>query len=325
MRTIFRFISLALCSLVLSILWHNTGHADEWPSRPITLVVPFPPGGMLDVVGRSIADDLGKALNQPVIVENHPGAGGTVGTESVARAAPDGYTLLISAIGPIVIKPLLDKNPIFNPKRDLTPILLIGDSPNILITNTKRGFKSIDNVIAYAKQNPGKLTIGYPGVGTVGHLIALLFAQEAHIETTLVSYPGTMKLIPELLGGHIDFASIAYGPTSNTTKILAVTADERVDFLPDIPTMKESSPLSRVVGSTWLGVFTPAGLPAPIISKLNKIMNDFINKEETKKKFVTAGFHILGGAPERLKKQMEDDYAQWSSVIEAASLGSSND
>src|SRR5262249_44714888 len=149
-------------------------------------------------------------------------------------------------------------------------------------------------------------------------LIALLFAQEAGIETTLISYPGTSKLIPELLGGQIDFASIAYGPASDTTKILAVTADERISFLPDIPATKESSRFSNVIGSTWLGIFAPAGLPTPMVLKLNKIMNDFINKEETKKQFDAIGLRISGGSPERLKTQIENDHAKWAKVIEAA-------
>ncbi len=319
MRNPLSWINVVCLAFALSVLPPQTSRAHEWPSRPITLVVPFPPGGLMDFIGRPIADDLAKALGQTVVVQNRPGAGATIGTASVARGAPDGYTLLISAIGPVVIKPMLDKNPIYT-SSDLTPVLLIGEAPNVLITKSKHNFKTIDDVVAYAKQNAGKLTVGYPGVGTTGHLLALLLAQETNIQTTLVSYPGAAKLVGDVLGGHIDLASLAYGPSMSSATILAVTADERVSFLPNVPAMKESR-FPNVVGSTWFGIFGPAGLPAPIVSKLNKIMNDFLSKEETKRKFATIGFRILGGPPEGLRRRIDGDQEKWAKVIQAANLG----
>ena len=236
--------------------------AQSWPQRPTTLIVAFPPATTVDVAARAIAKDLAETLGRPVLVENRPGGGGVIGTLAVAKANPDGYTLLMAGIGPAVLRPLVDRKLAYDPVADLTPIVLAGDAVNVLAASPQRGFANVADVVAYAKQQAGGLTIGHSGPGTINHLIAVLFGAEAGIKSTLIAYPGSAPIVTDLAGGQIDTGFIAYGAGSSAAKILAVTTDERVDFLPGIPTLKESG-FPHVVGSTWNAIFAPAGLPLP--------------------------------------------------------------
>lgn len=317
MRNFYRLFPI----VILALLWGppEIARADDWPSRPITLVVPFAPGSPSDVSARAIAQDLSNALNQSVVVENKAGSGGAIASAAVAKAAPDGYTLLVTAIGPAIQRPLIDKNLPYDTFKDFVPIVLTDDTPNVLLTKADSSFKTVQDVIAYAKANPGKLTIGHPGIGTMGHLIALLFASEADIEVNFISYQGPPAIITDVLGGHIHLGSIAYGGSTGATKILAVMTDDTVSFLPGVPTVKQSQ-LPNVIGTTWHAVLAPAGTPAEIVSKLNKAINKFLAKEETRRQFEKFGFVLIGGPPERLAKQMEDDHAKWSKVVEKARL-----
>jgi tripartite-type tricarboxylate transporter receptor subunit TctC len=189
----------------------------------------------------------------------------------------------------------------------------------VLLAKPDSNLKSVQDVIAYAKANPGKLTIGHPGVGTMGHLVALMFATEAGIKANFIAYQGPPAIITDILGGHIDIGSIAYGGSNKATKILAVTTEESVSFLPDVPTMKQSH-LPNVTGATWHAILAPAGTPPEVISKLNGAVNVFLAKEETKHQFEKFGFRILGGTPDRLARQMADDRIKWSKVIENTRL-----
>jgi len=214
--------------------------AEDWPTRPITLVVSFAPGAIMDYLGRAIAHDLTTALGQPVVVENKVGGGGSVPAVAIAKAAPDGYTLLMTAIGPAVFRPIMDKSVGYDIDKDFTPIILAGDSPNVLLANPKLGLNTVKDLLAYAKTRNGKLSIAHSGPGTMGHLCSVLFASQAHINGSFIAYRGAAPMITDLLGGQIDIGFPAFGPGSQSVKILAVTTEERVDFLPDVPTMKES-------------------------------------------------------------------------------------
>jgi tripartite-type tricarboxylate transporter receptor subunit TctC len=293
--------------------------ADRWPARPITLVVAFPPATTVDVAARTIAQDLAKRLGQPVIVENRPGGGGVIGTVAVAKAPADGYTLLMTGIGPAVLRPLVDRTVAYDPATDLTPIVLVGDAVNVLATSPPRGFASVADVVAYAKRNPGKLTIGHSGPGTINHLIAVLFSAEAGIQSTLISYQGSSPIVADLAGGQIEAGFIAYGAGSNAARILAVTTDRRVAFLHDTPTLEESG-FPNVVGSTWNAIFAPAGLPGQIAAKLNAAIDGFLAEEEVRKRFDAVGYRVLGGSPERLRAQRADDRARWSKVVRSAHI-----
>jgi tripartite-type tricarboxylate transporter receptor subunit TctC len=294
--------------------------AQTWPSRTITLVAAFPPNTTTDYAARTIAQELTKALGNPVIVETKSGGGGVLASVSVAKAPADGYTLLMTTIGPAVLRPLLEQGLAYDPVADFTPVALVGDAPNVIVAGTESRFRSIGDIVTYAKQNPGKLTIGHPGIGTMGHLVALLFCAEAGIDANLISYQGAPAILTDIAGGHIDIGALAYGVGASAVKTLAVTTGERVDFLPDVPTMGEAN-YPNVVATTWSAVYAPAHLPANIASKLNSTINMFIGQADVRKHFTTVGYRVLGGPPQRLADQMAEDHAKWSKVIAAAKLG----
>jgi tripartite-type tricarboxylate transporter receptor subunit TctC len=312
-------VRIAVLSVVALLAWLAAAQAQTWPSRSITLVAAFPPNTTTDYAARTIAQELTKSFGHPVIVETKAGGGGVLASQSVAKAPSDGYTLLMTTIGPAVLRPLLEQGLAYDPVADFTPVILVGDAPNVIVAGTQSRYGSIQDVVAYARQNPGKLTIGHPGIGTMGHLVGLLFCAEAGIEANLISYQGAPAILTDVAGGHIDIGAIAYGVGANAVKSLAVTTKERVDFLPDVPTMGEVG-YPNVVATTWSAVYAPARAPASIVGKLNATINTFIGQEETRKHFATVGYRVLGGPPQRLADQMADDHAKWSKVIAAAKL-----
>jgi len=293
--------------------------AEEWPTRPITLVVSFAPGAIMDYLGRAIAHDLTTALGQPVIVENKVGGGGSVPALAVAKSASDGYTLLMTAIGPAVFRPIMDKSVGYDIDKDFTPVILAGDSPNVLLANPKLGLNTVKDLLAYAKLKQGKLSIAHSGPGTMGQLCSVLFANEAHIDGSFIAYRGAAPMITDLLGGQIDIGFPAFGPGSQSVKILAVTTEERVDFLPDVPTMKESG--FDLVGSTWNAIYAPANVPREIVSKLNRAIDAYLHKPATRQQFSQVGLRALGGTPEQLRERVAQDRAKWSQIIARLNLG----
>jgi tripartite-type tricarboxylate transporter receptor subunit TctC len=312
------FVSI-LAALAMAIGGPAAVQAQAWPSRPITLVVAFTPGAASDYTARIIAQGLSEVLGQPVVVESKPGGGGAIASTAVAKALPDGYTLLITTIGPAVLRPLIDHQLSYDAVADFTPIVLVGDTPNVLVTGPTTNFGSVQEVVAFAKQNPGRLTIAHPGVGTMGHLTALLFAAEAGIGANFVAYRGSSAILSDLVGGHIDLGSIAYSSGTSAARILAVTTEERLPLLPSIPTMRECN-LPDVIGSTWHGIFAPAGLAADVASRLNAAANAFLDKAETRQRLGAIGYRVFGGPPERLRDRMSADRAKWSAVIRAAKI-----
>jgi tripartite-type tricarboxylate transporter receptor subunit TctC len=225
----------------------------------------------------------------------------------------------MTTIGPAVLRPLIDHKLPYDPVGDFTPIALVGDAPNVIVASPKWASSTVRDIVAYAKQNPGKLTVGHPGAGTMGHLVALLFAAEAGIDVNFIAYQGAPAILSDLAGGHIDIGAIAFGTGADAVKILAVTTDERLDFLPDVPTMKESD-FPNVSGTTWSAIFAPAGLEADIVARLNTTINAFISKADTRKQFATVGYRVLGGPPQRLQARMAEDRAKWAKVIAAAKI-----
>jgi tripartite-type tricarboxylate transporter receptor subunit TctC len=305
---------------VLTALRPVSSGAEDWPSRPITIVVAFAPGSSTDYAARVLAEELSTAFGQKVIVEDKPAGGGVLASVSVAKAPPDGYTFLMTTIGPTVLRPLIDKNLPYNPFSDLIPVIAVDESPNIIVAASGSSkFHNIQDVVAYAKANPGKLTIAHPGIGSMGHLIGLLFAAEAGIKANFIGYQGSPAIVTDIVGGRIDVGSIAYGTSAANVNVLAITTGERVSFLSSAPTMKESG-LPNVIGATWNAVYAPAATPREIVTKLNNTINNFLAKPETRDKFEKIGFRILGGSPEQLAKQMEIDRTKWSKVVEQAHL-----
>lgn len=292
--------------------------AADWPTRPVTVVMAFASGAMIDFVGLSLAKELTAVLGQPFVAEGKTGSGGVLAGVYVAKAPPDGYTLLLTAVGPAVLRPLIDKTTGYDTNADFTPIILIGESPNVLIANPALGINTVKDLRAYANTKDNKISIGHAGPGTMGHLCSVVFAAKAGIEGNFIAYRGTAPMLTDLLGGHIDTGFPAYNPAVRSAKILAVTSDERVDFLPDVPTMKESG--VDLVGATWFAIFGPARMPPEVVAKLNGAIDAFLKKPETNQRFSDVGFRVLGGPPARLTETVAQDRAKWSEIIAGLKL-----
>ncbi len=315
---IIRCVSL-LAALAAAPLWPSGAVAQEWPTKPVTIVLGFAPGSMIDFVGRALAQELTMTLGQPVMIETRQGAGGVLASTYVARAVPDGYTLLMSAVGPAVLRPLIDKTVTFDLEKEFISVSLLGEAPNVLVANPKLGLKSVKELVAYAKSKGNKINIGHSGPGTLGQLATLLFAAEAGLDAASVSYRGTGPMMIDVLGGTLDAGFPAYNPATKEGTLLAVTTAERVDFLPNVPTMKESG--FDIVGGTWEGIFGPAGLPPHIVTKLHAAIEAFLRKPETKQRLGDTGFQVMGGPPSKLVDKIMQDRAKWAKIIRDAKIG----
>jgi tripartite-type tricarboxylate transporter receptor subunit TctC len=307
-----------LWALLLCVAGAFPAQAQSWPTRPIVLVIPFAAGGPSDIVGRQFAEYGSKQLGQPIIVENKPGGGGVVAAISVSTALPDGYTILLQAVGPMILRPLMDPSVGYGAK-DFSSIALVGESPNVIISGPKYSSQSLREVVEYAKKNPGKLTIGHSGIGTMGHLSALLHASNAGITATYVGYRTGTDALPDLLGGRIDLAYVVYTPQIKVAHMMAVMTAEPVDFLPGVPSMREAG-FPGVYASTWYGLYGPPNLPPDILARLNRVMNDFLRSDDGRKRLAIQGFRPLGGSPEQLIAKMAEDKVRWSKVIKDANI-----
>ena len=311
------FVLLAVAAMLTGA--PRPAAAEDWPQRPVTLLISFASGSMIDFVGRSLANDLSEAIGQPVVVESKSGGGGVVASLFVAKAPPDGYTLLLTGVGPAALRPLIDKSVGYDPVADFTPIILIGETPNVLLANPNLGVKTVKDLVAYAKSKGGKISIGHSGPGTMGQLCTILFAAEAGLDLSSVSYRGTAPMMIDVLGGQIDAGFPAYNPATRQATILAVSTDERVDFLSDVPTMKESG--FDLAGGTWHAILGPAHMPPELVAKLNGVMNAFLSKPETRRRFSEAGYRVFGGLPARVTERIVQERTKWSKIIEDAKIG----
>jgi tripartite-type tricarboxylate transporter receptor subunit TctC len=310
----------ALIAVVMALLGAPRGaSAETWPSRPVTIVLGFAPGSMIDYVGRALANDLTATFGQPFVIETRQGGGGVLASNHVTKQPADGYTLLMTAVGPTVLRPLMDKTVTFYLDREFTPVILLGEAPNVLVANPKLGLKSVKDLVAYAKARDGKISIGHSGPGTLGQLATLLFVAEAGLDAASVSYRGTGPMMMDVLGGAIDAGFPAYNPATKEGTILAVTSGQRADFLPDVPTMKESG--FDLVGGTWEAIFAPANVSREIVAKLNDAIVAFLRKPETRRHFSETGFQIMGGAPAKLTEKIVQDRAKWGKIIQNAKIG----
>jgi tripartite-type tricarboxylate transporter receptor subunit TctC len=316
----FRFsLPSLLSALLLCVASGIPAQAQNWPTRPITLVVGFGAGSGIDLVARLYAEYASKELLQPVIVENRTGGGGIVASMSVAKAAPDGYTILLQANGPVILRPILDPDVGFDAVKDFSPIGLMAESPNVIVSSPKFSKDTLAQVVDWAKKNPGMLTMGHPGLGTMGHLGAALLASKAGITGSYVGYRSGTEMLPNVLGGQIDIGSAAYTPQLKAAHILAVMSPERIEFLPDVPSIREAG-FPGAYAATWYALYGPAKLPPEIVAKLNAIMNAFLRSDEGKKRLAILGVRTLGGTPNQLEKRMSDDVLRWSKVIKDANV-----
>jgi len=298
--------------------------ADNYPSRPVTLIVPFPPGGSTTVMARNVADKLSAALGQQIVVENRGGAGGTLGTRSVAKAAPDGYTILLSYTATMAIAPAMNANAGYDPHKDFTPIGMIGFAPNVLVVHPSLPVHSIAELIAYAKAAPAPLQYGSPGVGTVNHLAGEYLASEAGLKLQHVPYKGNGPAISDLLGGHIPMMflpiPVALGNIkAGTLRALAITTAKRSSLLPDLPTLAESG-VPGFDAALRYGLMAPAGTPAAVIARLNKELNAALASEDVKERLATEGAESLPGTPEAYAADVAGDEKKWGGLVKKLGL-----
>jgi len=296
--------------------------AQEYPSRPIRLLVGFAAGGSTDVFARAIAPRLQALLGQPVVIENRPGAGGNIATEATARSAPDGYTLLLGTIGPLAINPTLYGNLSFDPLKDLTPVSLVGEVPNVLAVPVDRPYRSVADIIAAAKARPEALNFGSSGIGSAGHLAAEQLNLMAGIRTTHVPYRGGGALLPELIAGRVDYAfttALNGIPQAEAGKlrILGVPNGKRVPLLPEIPTIAESG-LPGFDGVDWAAMMAPPGLPAPILGKLNAAMQSVLKEPELVSAMAARRLVLEASTPEALAEFLRQETARWAPVVRAS-------
>ena len=296
----------------------TTANAQAWPAKPVRVVVAFTAGGTTDLLARSVGQQLSEKLKQPFVVDNKPGAGGNLGTESVVRAPPDGYTLIVNSVGPIAVNPTLYRKLGYNPLTDLVPIVQIADVPNVLVVHPSMPTKTVDEFVAHAKDNPGKLNYGSTGIGTSSHLSGFVLAKRVGFTATHVPYKGADAL-RDLLSGRIQFMfatipSVMQHISSGSLRAIAVTSLKRSRSLPDVPTVAESGFPGFEAGS-WFGYFAPVGTPQEVVATLNKAVNEIIAVPAMEAQLIREGADPAGGTPQQFAQFVQREYEKWKVVV----------
>ncbi|MES3000494.1 MAG: tripartite tricarboxylate transporter substrate binding protein [Pseudomonadota bacterium] len=292
--------------------------AANYPSQPIKLMVPWPPGGGVDTTARMISEPLGQKLGHPFVIDNRGGAGGNIGTELAVRQKPDGYNLLMGSISPNAVNIHLYGKLGFDPVKDFTPIIYVSSVPNILVVPAASPFKTAKDVIDFARANPGKLNYGSAGVGSSQHLAAVQFMSAAKIELTHVPYKGTSPAEVDLVSGHIslmlDTTTCLPFIAGGKLRALAVASKKRNPALPDVPTFDEVG-LKDVYASSWYGLMGPAGMPRPIVDKLNAEANAVLKSADLQKRMADFGAEVGGGSPEDFGNFIVSEIKRYESIV----------
>ncbi|MFL4971198.1 MAG: Bug family tripartite tricarboxylate transporter substrate binding protein [Xanthobacteraceae bacterium] len=310
--------ALALAAVVSATL-AGPAVAQDYPTRPITLVVPYAAGGGNDVMARTVADTMSRMLGQQIVVENRAGAGGTIATRQVAKSAPDGYTLVIGGTGTLAVNPTLYGNVGYDPRKDFAPVGLIGTSALIILVHPSIPARSIRELIDLAKQEPGKLNYASAGVGSGIHLGTVLFEHMADVKLTHVPYRGTGPALTDLLGGHVAvyFSSLpsAVGIVKDgKVRALGVTGSKRSPVFPDVPTVAEAG-LPEYEAVLHYGIAAPAGTPRPIVDKLNAALRTAVAAPETQQRMATEGTEPLASTPEEYAADIDREETKWSAIV----------
>ena len=312
-------LTLTAAALLAASALLTAAHAQQdYPNRPITLVVPYAAGGGNDVMARTVAEKMSKTLGQNIVVENRAGAGGSIATRQVARATPDGYTLVLGGTGTLAVNPTLYDNVGYDPRKDFAPVGLIGTGQLIVVINPNVPAKTIPELIALAKKEPGKLSYASAGVGSGIHLGAVLFEMMADIQLTHVPYRGTAPALTDLIGGHVQmyFSSIPSMialAKEGKVRPLAVAGPSRSPVFPDLPTVAETLPGFEAV--LHYGIVAPAGTPDPIIRKLNAALREAVNAPDTKMRMATDGTEPFPSTPEEYAADIDKEEKKWSAIV----------
>jgi tripartite-type tricarboxylate transporter receptor subunit TctC len=292
---------------------------DNYPTRPVRVVIAFPPGGPTDFVGRLVTDKMSAALGQRVYIENKPGAAGAVGADSIAKADPDGYSLFLTTSGAITIVPHIQASVPYDPLRDFAPVALVTKVTEMLVVTPKLGIKTVKELIALAKEKPGAVSFASTGVGSPPHLAQELLDVSADVKFLHVPYRGAAPALTDLLGGQVqvlaaDLPVLIAQIQAGTLIPIGAAADKRDALLPDVPTLAEQG-YPNTEASNWYALLAPAKTPPAVIAKLNKAVNDALNDPEVHDKLVKAGATPVGGTPESLGAFMKSEYEKWGKVV----------
>jgi tripartite-type tricarboxylate transporter receptor subunit TctC len=293
---------------------------DSWPTRAATVISAYPPGGTSDILARLVADVLTAQYQQQFVLENVAGAAGALAGGKLARSAPDGYTIMVTGSAPLAANKVVQTNLAYDPEADFEPIMLLAESPALLSASNNAPAKSVQELIAYAKANPGQVNIGNPGAGTKGHICAAILGRMAGIDINHVPYKGSSPLVADLLGGHIDFALDApsnYIPHIKGGKVqaLAVTSSERLAEIPDVPTVAEQG-LDGYEQTLWFGVVGPKGMPVEIVDKLNRTLKDWGNTPKAQELLSSIGVKPVLSTPGELQEAMAKEIAAIRPLVE---------
>jgi tripartite-type tricarboxylate transporter receptor subunit TctC len=321
-RSLIRICLPAL--LVSASLFCSSAIAQAWPTKTVRIVVPFAPGGTSDTLGRLVAKHLGESLKQPVVVENRPGAGGVVGSDMVAKAAPDGYTLVVSGVASHAIAPSLSKKFAFDPIQDFSHIALFGGPPNVIAVNTSVPARDVKEFVTYAKSQQGKISYGSPGNGTQGHLFAEHFKQLVGVDMTHIPYKGAAPAVTDLMGGHIPVVSTSLSTAMGQIKAgkarpLGISARSRLPDLPDVPTFTELG-YPDLVATTWFSLSGPAGMPKEIVQRLNAEVRRILQLPEVREKLQADGIEPNNLDPQATTAFIAGELKRWAPVVRASGM-----
>lgn len=317
-------IRKTLLTFALTALAAPAFCADAFPSRPIRVIVPYAPGGNVDISARIIATPLGEALGQTVVVDNRPGAGGNLGASLVAKATPDGHTLLVGSSGPLSVNPVIFKNLPYDSLKDFAPISTVQAVPLVMLASPKSGYASVADVVSAAKTRPGKVTMASAGAGTTNHFAIELFAQMAGVKVLHVPYKGSGPALSELLGGQVETmvdqlaASIGY-VKDGRLKVLAVSTPQRAAALPSVPTLDELG-YKGYNAATLLGLLAPAGTPKPVIAKLNAAVRKTMDNAAVAERFRGLGANPGASSPEEFSTRIRNELRQWQDLVKKLNL-----
>ena len=310
--------SISLCLAALAV------HAQAWPEKAVTLVVPFPPGGSTDQVARAVGPKLTDKFKQSFLIDNKAGATGTIGATFVKRAAPDGYTFLVTSLGPLVIVPHLLKGMQYDPLKDFDLVTVAVQSANVLVVPANSPHKSVADVIAFEKANPGKMTFASAGNGSSDHLTAELFWQQTGTTGIHVPYKGGAPAHTDIMGGQVDASfqninSVAQYIKGGKMRALAITSPKRSPVLPDVPTLAEAG-VKNVEVASWQAIVAPKGLPPAVLEKAHAAFVEALNDPKVKDQFTSIGFEMVTNTPAQFAAFQQAEYARWKKVIETGKI-----
>jgi tripartite-type tricarboxylate transporter receptor subunit TctC len=320
-----RYLVVAAAAAVLALVGAGAGHAQErWPAKAVHWIVPYAAGGFADIRSRRIGLDLATAIGQPVVIENRTGAGGVVGTDAIAKAAPDGYTIGMANLASLAVNVSLMKKLPYDPVKDLAPVVLVEKSPLILSVALAVPATSLPELIALAKAKPGQLAFASSGVGGAHHLSGEMLRQRSGIEIVHIPYKGGAPAATDLIAGHVPMMfEMGYAaiPSIKAGKVraLAVTSAQRLALLPDVPTMAEAG-LPGFESYNWQGVVAPAGTPREIVERLNREINAILAKPDQREAIAATGSQVGGGTPEEFREFIRVETAKWARVVKDANI-----